>query len=201
MNMKALILLLITVILSGCAFTTERIDLSYSHQPRVIPIVGANDITIALNLYDDRQDKGNKVSSKKNGFGVDTAPILANEDILVTFRRAIETELQARGFKIGSQSPVSVDANLIMFWNDFKLGFFAGDSIAQLNMSIIAKDKNGNVYYSRIITAQDTEANIQLMSGENAKLALDRVLANGMNQLFNDPVFFEKLVQISRQGT
>jgi len=199
--MKKVILLLAIGIISGCAFTTERIDLSYSPQLGVTPIAGASDITIALNVYDDRQDKGNKVSSKKNGFGVETAPILVNEDLLVTFRRAIETELRARGFKIGQQSLISVDANLIMFWNDFKLGIFAGDSIAQLNMSIAAKDRSGKVYYSRIITAQDSEPNIQLMTGDNAKLALDRVLASGMKQLFTDPVFFERLLEISKQGS
>jgi len=199
--MKNFILLVTMVMLSGCALTTDRIDLTYSPQLGVVPIAGANDIAIALNLYDDRQDKGNKVSSKKNGFGVETAPILVNEDVMVTFRRAIETELQARGFKIGRNSRVSVDANLIMFWNDFKLGIFAGDSIAQLNVSIVAKDKSGKVYYSRIITAQETEPNIQLMTGDNAKAALDKVLASGMNQLFNDPVFFERLIEISKHGS
>jgi len=197
--MKNVILSLAIVILSGCAFTTDRIDLSYSPQLGVIPIAGASDITITLNLHDDRQGQGNKVSSKKNGFGIETAPILVNEDILVTFRRAIEIELQARGFKVGNNSLISVDANLIMFWNDFKLGIFVGDSIAQLNMSIAVKDKSGKVYYTRIITAQGIEPNMQIMSGESAKLALDRALEDGMHQLFKDPVFFERLVKLSKQ--
>jgi len=200
MQIRNAILLSAIIILSGCALTTDRIDLSYSPQLGVTSIAGASDVAIDLSLYDDRQGKGDKVSSKKNGFGIEMAPILVNEDPLLTFRRAIETELQARGFKVGKKSDVSVDANLIMFWNDFKLGVFAGDSIAQLNMSIAVKDKGGKVYYSRIITSQGKEQNIQIMSGDNAKLALDRAFEEGMKQLFTDPVFFEKLIMASKQS-
>ena len=57
-----------------------------------------------MQVNDQRQDKSNKVSSKKNGYGMEMAPILANEDVTVTIRRAIEQELQSRGFSIGNEA-------------------------------------------------------------------------------------------------
>lgn len=198
--MKKLRLFIAVALLSGCAFSTDRIDLSYSPDVGVAPPKEADNVVIGLNVYDDRQDKSNKVSSKKNGFGIETAPILANEDINVTFRKAIDLELRARGFKIHDQAIVFVDVNLIKFWNDFKLGVFAGDSIAELNMSITVKDKAGKIYYSKVIIAQGIEPNIQLMTGDNAKLALDRALENGIRQLFADKVFFQRLLEGTNQG-
>ena len=198
--MRKLLLLASVLLLPGCAFSTDRIDLSYSPKAEVIPTKEADNVGIGLNVYDERQDKSNKVSSKKNGFGIETAPILANEDINVTFRKAIELELRARGFKIDNQAIVSVDVNLIKLWNDFKLGVFAGDSTAELNMSITVKDKSGKVYYTKIITAQGIEPNIQLMTGDNAKLALDRALENGIRQLFADKMFFQRLIEGTKQS-
>ena len=199
--MKNILLILILISLTGCAFTSESVDISYLPKAGVSPIKEADSVIVGLSLFDDRQDKSNKVSSKKNGFGVETAPILANEDINVTFRKILEQELIARGFKIGSPAGVYVDVNLLKFWNDFKLGFFAGDAVAELNMSILVKGTNGKASYSKIITAEGMESNIQLMTGDNAKLALDRALANGMNQLLDDPMFFQRLIKSSDQGS
>jgi uncharacterized lipoprotein len=166
----------------------------------VSEIQGAKDIVVAVNINDQRQDKSNKVSCKKNGFGVEMAPILANEDVTITLQRAIEQELQLRGFKIGGQALVSIIADLTRFWNDHKTGFFAGDSIADLNMSVLVKNKDGNILYTRQIVTQGVEENIQLMTGDNARLALDKALASGMKLLFEDPAFISALLEVSKKG-
>jgi uncharacterized lipoprotein len=186
--------------LSGGALTTDRIDLSYAPQTGVSAILGANDVVVSVNVNDLRQEKSTKVSSKKNGFGMEMAPILANEELTVTFRKAIELELQARGFKVGDQALVSIVADLARFWNDHKTGLFAGDSVADLNMSITVKNKSGNVSYSRNIVTQGIEPNIQLMSGENARLALDKALASGMKLLFEDQAFLAALMEVSKKS-
>lgn len=56
-----------------------------------------------MQVADQRLDKS-KVSSKKNGYGMEMAPITAAEDVAVTVRKAIEQELQARGFALGSDT-------------------------------------------------------------------------------------------------
>lgn len=199
--MKNVFLLLVaSAWLSGCALTTDRIDLSYTPQIGVSEIQGAKDVDVAVNINDQRQEKSNKVSCKKNGFGVEMAPILANEEVTVTLKRAIEQELQVRGFKIGNQALVSIIADLTRFWNDHKTGFFAGDSVADLNMSILVKSKNGSILYSRQIVTQGIEENIQLMTGDNARLALDKALASGMKQLFEDPAFISALLEVSKKS-
>jgi uncharacterized lipoprotein len=192
--------LVASVLMSGCALTTDRIDLSYTPQIGVTEVMGAKDVVVSVHINDQRQEKSNKVSCKKNGFGVEMAPILANEEVTVTLRRAIEQELQLRGFKIGNQALVSIIADLTRFWNDHKTGFFAGDSVADLNMSVLVKNKNGSILYSRQIVSQGVEENIQLMTGDNARLALDKALAGGMQKLFEDPAFISALIEVSKKG-
>lgn len=183
--------------LSGCALTTDRIELQYNQQLGVSPLVGANNISVNVQVTDQRQEKS-KVSSKKNGFGMEMAPIIATEDVAVTVRKAMEKELQARGFRLSSDAAlIQIAAGLTRFYNDHKVGFFAGDAVADLNMSVTVKTAKGEQLYSRQLIAQGIEQNTQLMSGENARLALNRALENGMKDLFEDQAFLSALVTSS----
>jgi uncharacterized lipoprotein len=184
-------------ILSGCALTTERVELQYNQQPNVSQVTGANAVSVSVQVTDQRQDKS-KVSSKKNGFGMEMAPILASEDVAITVKRAIETELRARGFQLGSDTAlVQIGTDLTRFYNDHKLGFFSGDAVAEINMSVTVKSKKGNMFFSRQIVSQGIEANTQLMSGNNARLALNRALENCMKALFDDQAFLTALIASS----
>jgi uncharacterized lipoprotein len=182
------------VSLSGCALTTDRIELQYNQQHGVSKIPGASSVSVNVQVADQRQDKS-KVSSKKNGYGMEMAPILATEDVAITVRRAIEQELRARGFPLSSDAAlVQIATDLTRFYNDHKIGFFSGDAVADLDMSVIVKSKKGDLLYSRRVVAQGTEPNTQLASGENAKLALNRALENGMKSLFEDQAFLSALM-------
>lgn len=202
MNKSILLIASIAVAsLSGCALTTDQIQLQYVQQQGVSQTPGANNVTVNVQVSDQRQDKS-KVSSKKNGFGIEMAPIIATEDVAITVRKAIEQELRTRGFQLGSNAAlVQIAADLTRFYNDHKTGFFAGDAIADLNMSITVKSKNGDLLYSRQVVAQGIEPNTQLMSGENARLALNRALENAMKSLFDDQAFLTALVASSSQKT
>jgi uncharacterized lipoprotein len=198
MRMKTLaIAVCMAATLSGCALTTDTIALQYTAQSGVAKIPGANNVSVSVQISDQRQDKS-KVSSKKNGFGMEMAPIIATEDVTVTIRRAIEQELVVRGFQLGSDTAlVHIAADLTRFYNDHKLGFFAGDAIADLNMSVNVKSKKGDLLYAKQVVAQGIEPNTQLMTGENAKLALNRALENGMKLLFEDRAFLNALLMAS----
>jgi len=179
---------------SGCALTTDQIELQYNQQHGVSKIPGASSVSVNIQVADQRQDKS-KVSSKKNGYGMEMAPILTTEDVAVTVRRAIEQELRARGFPLSSDAAlVQIAVDLTRFYNDHKIGFFSGDAVADLDMSVIVKSKKGDLLYSRRVAAQGTEPNTQLASGENAKLALNRALENGMKSLFEDQAFLSALM-------
>lgn len=64
-------------------------------------------------------------------------------------------------------------------------------------MSVVVKSKSGELLYTRQIVAQGKEANTQLATGNNAKLALDRALDNGIKMLFDDQAFLAALLASS----
>jgi len=193
MNRKLLMATAAAAALSGCALTTDRVNLEYTPQAGVAPVAGAHNVMISLQVTDHRPDKS-KVSSKKNSFGMEMAPIVANEDVAVTIRKAIDVELRARGFQLADGARVRLAAEVTRFWNDHKIGFFAGDAMADLNMTVSVRSKSGEQVYARQISAQGIEANTQLASGDNAKLALDRSLASAMKTLFDDRAFLSALL-------
>lgn len=189
-----IVLCLVVASLSGCALTTERIELQYPQRQGISQIPGANHVCINVQVNDQRQDKS-KVSCKKNSLGIEMAAILATEDVTVSIRRFVEKELLSRGFQLGSDTAnVQVVANLTRFYNDFKCGFFSGNAVADFNMSVAVESKKGDLLYSRQIIAQGTEPNIQLASGENASRALNRALKNGIKSLFEDQDFLSALM-------
>jgi uncharacterized lipoprotein len=183
--------------LSGCALTTDYVALTYTQQQSVTTIDGASNVKVNVQVIDQRQDKS-KVGSKKNGYGMEMAPILATEDVAITISRAIGQELVARGFTLtADSSTILVNGEIIRFSNDFKMGFFAGDAITDLTIVVSVKSPKGEVQYFKNITAQGIEPNIQLATGENAKLALNRALENGIKILFEDQAFLSSLTKSS----
>jgi len=67
-------------------------------------------------------------------------------------------------------------------------------------MTISVKNKNGGILYARDIATQGVEPNTQLMTGNNARLALDRALENGMKLLFEDQAFIAALIETSKKS-
>jgi uncharacterized lipoprotein YajG len=183
------------IALSGCALTQERITLQYNPQENVVLATGAENISVEVNLIDQRPEKSNKVSVKKNGFGMEMAVISSDEDVPTVIKRIMETELKARGFQINPGSAiVKINTDLGRFYNDFKNGFFAGDAVAELAMSVNVMTKTGYLLYSKHVNAQGIAANIQLNTGNNARIALNDALQKSMKILFEDNTFVNALL-------
>lgn len=178
---------------SGCALKTDEITLQYKPQENIKPLAEAKNVTVGLNFIDSRQDKS-KVGVKKNGYGMEMAPIVNTEDVSGLVKKAVEEELANRGFRLDKDGIVQISADMTRFYNDFKLGFTSGDSIADFYMNITVKSKTGSVIYVKQIMTQGKEPGIMIMSGDNAKLALDRALASGIKSLFDDEAFVSALV-------
>ena len=84
------------------------------------------------------------------------------------------------------------------FWNHFKLGFWAGDSIAEINLTVQVRNHEGNVLYSKDVVAKGSEPNIQVAAGHNAKPALEQGLSKAIEDLFQDPAFIPSVLKASQ---
>jgi uncharacterized lipoprotein YajG len=150
-------------------------------------------INLEVSVKDSRKMK-DKVSYKKNAYGMELAEIISDKDVVNLVRDSIITELNNRGFKTdGNDAQVNVE--LIKFFNDFKTGFFAGDATGEVIMIAQIKRNGGNIIYNKSITGEYTEQNIQLMTGNNAKLALEGALKDAISKLVNDTEFIKALME------
>ena len=178
-------------LLTGCAFTTDHIVITYTPDQNVAKIQGAEAVNLKIEFIDARTTK-NQVGSKKNGYGMETAPIVATNDMAILFSDVIQTELKSRGFIIGN-GPVQVIIELTKFYCDFKVGMWSGSAVAEVSMSVQVKKPDGNIGFVKTITGNGMRKGCQLASGKNAKAALDQAMKDAVLKLVNDKDFLAAL--------
>lgn len=195
-SVSSIMVLLIFTFASGCALTRERAQVSYIPQTGVAKIEKASVSSVTVEVLDSRTVK-DKVSTKKNSYGMEMAAITLGEDATALLKRGIEAELENRGFPFGVGNAL-VLVELTKFYNDFKVGFFAGDAVAELLMTVQVKDVTKAILYSKNIVGGGLNSNVMLASGENARIALDAALKDAIAKLFQDPQFLDSIIKAGR---
>jgi uncharacterized lipoprotein len=186
-------LILAVALGSGCAVTKDYVDLGYMPQQGVAKVDGADKVTVAVTLTDARSTK-DKVSCKKNGYGMEMAAIISKDDVAALVSGAIADELRNRGFQMNGGS-VTVGIELTKFYNDFKTGFWSGSAAAEVACTVQIKKPNGNINYAKAVTGLYTEEGIMVYSGKNAKIALEGALKDAVAKLMQDESFIKALLQ------
>ena len=179
--------------LSGCAFTKDYVALSYAPQPNVSKIQGAEVVMVKIEVADLRTVK-DRVSVKKNGYGMEMAPIIATNDVAALVKNAIQTELGNRGFNCGGNT-LTITAGLNKFYSDFKTGFFSASAAAEVTMNIQVKNADGSIAFSSVVAGEGANPSLQIMSGDNAKIALQAALKDAVSKLMDDQSFIESLLK------
>ena len=196
-SLFTLVGLAVVALSNGCALTKDYISLNYVAQSNVAQIAGADQVSVKIDITDLRSSK-DRVGSKKNGYGQEMAAIIAKEDVTDTVKKAIETELSQRGFKVSGGDTLLM-IQLVKFLNDFKPGFWSGDAVAEVMMEVQLKKVDGSIAYSKVVSGEGKNPSIQLASGANAKVALDAALQNAVERMFGDPVFIDALLKTAKR--
>ncbi len=197
--MRKILWLFAALACPGCAWTTENIDVPYHSAGPLAPVAGAETVILTVTGSDAREVYRDRVSSKKNGFGMEAAPIIATNDIVQAIRAGAEQELSARGFKVGPGA-VQITLAVRRFYNDFKTGFFSADPVADFDVTIAVRNASGASIFSQSYFAQADVPGVQIMTGSNAQLALTQVMAEGVRKIVSDPAFIQALLDAQRAG-
>jgi uncharacterized lipoprotein len=166
--------------------------------PSPTRVEGAEKAQVAVSTVDSRTVK-DRVSSKKNGYGMEMAPIIATNDVPALFQEAFETELEQMGFRKGPGANLICDVT--KFYNDFKVGFFSGDAAADVMINVQVKDSQGQLLYAKSFSAEGRKENIQLASGNNARVALEAGLAEVVRKAVRDPELSAALMKAGGSAT
>jgi len=187
-----LVILLAVLGLGGCALTEGHVDIAYTPvNPSPAKVIGAEETAVQVTIDDQRPSK-DTVGHKSNGYGMEMAQIKSDNDVDQTLQSAIEGELKERGFTIASGGAALL-VTLTKFENTFKNGFWSGTAEAEIVMNTVVKNSSGNIIYTKLVDADGINDGIQLASPENAQIALDAALQNGVAKLFEDNAFISAL--------
>lgn len=184
--MKRLAVLTVLLLCSGCALTVSRVDIPYQSLSRAIPVEAAYGSVADVTTSDTRATYRDRVSSKKNGYGMELAAIVPSNDLPTTITDAFKRELNDRGVRIGANGAL-VHIDLVRFYNDFKTGFFSGDAVANVAFTVKVSAPGGATTFTKYYEGSGTEPNIQVMAGDNARAALVKAFSSSVNSAVSDP--------------
>ncbi|MGZ8940186.1 MAG: YajG family lipoprotein, partial [Limisphaerales bacterium] len=119
--------------------------------------------------------------------------IIATNDVATLFREALEVELEHLGFQKGAGANLVCD--ITRFYNDFKVGFWAGDAAADAMVNIQVKDNKGQIVFTKSYTSEGRKENIQLAGGNNARVALEAALNEIVRKAIADPDLIAALLK------
>jgi len=195
--MRVLACVMIMLTLNACALTVDEVDLAYQPQSNVVPVGGAESVRVTVNTADGRTANRDRISVKKNGYGMEMAAIVAKQEVPKVVGAAIEQELKARGFQIAA-GKVFVLAEVNKFYNDFKIGFFAGDGGGEVMLSVQVLNADGRSFYAKVYSGEYMEETIFLASGQNAKLAVEGALRVAIARMMDDPYLIQAIIEANR---
>ena len=183
--LRYITLITIALIFTGCALTEDKIDIPYQGRGNITVVQGADKINVEVKNEDKRTVFKDRVGAKKNGYGMEMAKIVPSNDVAKTFSDAVLFELENLGFKNGAGGKV-VKVELIRFYNDFKMGFFAGDAVADGLINIVVTNGKNEVIFSKSYEGGGIYPNIQLALGENAREALIKAMTDIVGKVAQD---------------
>jgi len=184
-------------LLTGCAYSVDRINLHYVPQEHVQPIAASHGIAVEVRVKDVRTQM-DRVGAK--GVANQAAAIVSNTDVATLLQGAIETELRQRGYTVTSANVLLV-GDLSNFVTTWEQGVWSGSAHGSCQLMVKIKDKSGNLLFSEIVSGQATKKGVQVTSGANAKVVLEMALQDAMNRLFGMEELYEAIGKANTNRT
>ncbi len=178
---------------TGCAYTTDKIELAYPAAEAGPRIPGAEAVKLDVTVTDARPQK-DKVGAKKNGWGMEAASIVASNDVAKVLQDGLHAELAARGFQPGAGT-AHVGVELVKLMNVFEMGFTSVDANAEIIMNVSVRGGDGVPLWGKQVVAMGANPGGLLAGGTLAKVALDRALKAGVMSLMSDGAFIDALLK------
>ena len=192
--LRAIVALAVAWLAAGCAVVEDKVPIDYVSQVTApAPLPGAEDVLITLSSRDRRTQLADRVSTKKNGYGMEMSRIISTNDVVDLVRASVEREFKAQGFRIGPGG-VAVTIELQNFYNNFQLGIVTGTALADVSFGLKVRDATGAQLYAHDYSGSAKIDNIMMMTGDNAKAALQTALAAAVKQVVDDTALQQVLL-------
>jgi uncharacterized lipoprotein len=199
-RLRALGALFALIVFPACALEQDFIEVRHVASVTPASVVGAAGISVAVVVRDERITNRDRVSVKKNGYGMEMASIVATNDVVAEVRRAVEATLQGMGFQTGVPRDGVTQVEVHRIWNDFKVGFWSGQAVSEVSATLTVRGNDGRVAFTRMYTGETTVPGVMLASGENARLSLEQALDRLGQRIATDTELARALLSLGPSG-
>lgn len=192
-----LVALMMLMLLPACALQPDYIEVR--HVPTATPpqVPGAQSVAVSIVSRDTRTTNRDRVSVKKNGYGMEMAAIVATNDVIAEMGRVVGATLQGMGFQTDQERDGAVTVEVHRIWNDFKLGFWSGQAVSEVDATVTVRARDGRVVFSRLYRMEAIVPEVMIMSGENARLSLVQAFDRFGQRLGTDRDFTEAMLALN----
>jgi uncharacterized lipoprotein len=182
--LRAAMAVLAAGMVSACALSEDKVPVDYVANTGVTTVAGAETVSLTVTAADRRSQYTDRISTKKNGYGMEMARIVATNDVVEVVRGGVERELKAQGWAIGP-SGLSVTVELQNFYNNFRSGLASGFAVADVAIALKVRNAAGALVYSQLYDAS-VSTEVFLASGTNAKESLQKALTLTTRKIVDD---------------
>jgi uncharacterized lipoprotein YajG len=181
--------------LAGChSFQDEAISVDYHRaEASTATVSGAENVTLSFAGVDRRARRTDLISTKE---GVSAAQVQVTNDVVDLVRGAVEDDLRARGFRIGSGG-LGVTVELLNFYGSFFQGttvFAGGASTGNVAFTLRVKDAAGLTRYNRTYEGTTRVTAFLDQTAEKSKASLQKALAEVLGKMNGDQALREALL-------
>jgi uncharacterized lipoprotein YajG len=182
-------------LLAGCASEVRKLPITYVPQQNVQAIRGADAVPVEVTVEDLEPDEYVSGWDQVGAFLV--GPFSGRttrfqvKDAADTVRGAAETELKARGFKIGGGGAlviIQIERFAAQTEPEGAFGFSATGR-GYLSMRVEVQAQAGKVLFSKNVGAEGTPTDESAFTGKPATHVLGESLTDALKGLFADPAF------------
>ena len=189
-------ILTVVTLLSGCAFGTREVMLAYPpsvtengiKEAQASAQTAKNDIKVIIGKLDDKRTVTHRIGNVRNGFGMDTADVVATNDVRNWVVNALEWELNNAGYSVtrsesggdDTKSAVTISGEINEIYCDV---FFTYDGKATVILKAMqhGKDIVNNTYIGSGSAGTNWAA-----SSEGYGKSLAKALQVAMNKFINE---------------
>ena len=184
-------------LLSGCAFGTREVSLTYPpsvtengiKEAHASTQTAKNDIKVIIGKLEDKRTVTHRIGNVRNGFGMDTADVVATNDVHDWVVDALELELKNAGYSVvksetngdDTESAVMVSGEINQIYCDVYFNY-DGKAIVILKAQQNGKDIVNNTYTGSGSAGMNWAASSEAYNESLAK-ALQVVMEEFINEL------------------
>src|SRR5437763_1934786 len=99
--LRAAVAVVAVGLVSACALSEDKVPVDYIPNAGVMPVGGAAAVSLTVTGVDRRAQYVDRIGTKKNGYGMEMARIVATNDVVEVVRGGVERELKAQGYAVG----------------------------------------------------------------------------------------------------